>query len=276
MIKDLYEPGFSFPNIQLCSDKGFNLRLLILVMSAPDHFTQRESIRNSWGNFTADQRDIALGFLIGATNNETLKHKLLKENRSHGDLIRSKSFDIYRNLTLKSLAMLEWTMTYCPMVSFLLKTDDDTFINMKVLLEFMKNHSENRTIYGYVRTDDSIKRNKSSKYYVSEGEYDKNDLPAYVTGHIYLLTTDIISDLYTKALEMKFLCLEDVFITGLVAETLGIPRKPMKRIDFNTAKLSSNSCLITTSTAIVDINPEEQSKYWSYLQDKDLIEKCTV
>lgn len=33
--------------------------------------------------------------------------------------------------------MLKWVKTYCPQVTFLLKTDDDMFINVRALTQYL-------------------------------------------------------------------------------------------------------------------------------------------
>lgn len=45
--------------------------------------------------------------------------------------------------------MLEYVKNECPKASFILKTDDDMFINVPKLLAFTeKKHGDKRTIYG--------------------------------------------------------------------------------------------------------------------------------
>ena len=39
--------------------------------------------------------------------------------------------DTYNNLTLKTLAAFDWMLTFCPQAEYLLKTDDDMFIQVK-------------------------------------------------------------------------------------------------------------------------------------------------
>jgi len=46
--------------------------------------------------------------------------------------------DTYRNLTYKGVAALRWVDTYCSQATFVLKTDDDIFVNMFSLLRLLK------------------------------------------------------------------------------------------------------------------------------------------
>ncbi|XP_060843634.1 uncharacterized protein LOC132923712 [Rhopalosiphum padi] len=68
-----------------------------------------------------------------------------REYGRYGDLVECQSRDTYTNLTLKSIAALEWTRQYCPWARYLLKTDDDMFIDVRRLLRFI-NKVETETV----------------------------------------------------------------------------------------------------------------------------------
>ncbi|KAJ8950405.1 hypothetical protein NQ314_007945 [Rhamnusium bicolor] len=144
----IYEAGHVDVNSQICPDLGKNIKLLIAVTSAPSHESARLAVRETWGHF-AIRKDIAIAFMLGATSNKTLNDKIDKEQELYGDIIRGKFIDTYDNLTLKTISMLEWVDNYCPKASFVLKTDDDMFINVSRLLAFIAKHKpEQRAIYG--------------------------------------------------------------------------------------------------------------------------------
>jgi hypothetical protein len=48
--------------------------------------------------------------------------------------------DTYRNLTLKHMLAYEWTLDHCPEANFVLKADDDTFVDTIHLPTFLKSH----------------------------------------------------------------------------------------------------------------------------------------
>lgn len=139
------------------------------------------------------------------------------ENYMYNDIIRGRFVDSYNNLTLKTISMLEWVDDNCPKASFILKTDDDMFINVPKLLQFVeKKQSDKRTIYGRLAKKWKPIRNKKSKYYVSPEQYRPPIFPAFTTGPAYLMTRDCVKDLYNKALNETYLKLEDVYTTGIV------------------------------------------------------------
>lgn len=113
--KDIYERGHmndpaSINNI--CPNKGSDVNLLILVTSAPTHREQRLSIRQSWGHYGI-RRDISIGFVLGRTTDQRIEDQLSAENYMYSDLIRGNFIDSYRNLTLKTISLLEWTSNNC-------------------------------------------------------------------------------------------------------------------------------------------------------------------
>jgi hypothetical protein len=110
------------------------IRILIIVI-----FLRRFT----WGTY-GHQKDIAVGFLVGGVSDEKVRSALYSESELHGDIIQSHVFDSYDNLTLKTVSALEWIDTYCYQVKFILKTDDDMFINVPRLLLFAEKHSHEK------------------------------------------------------------------------------------------------------------------------------------
>ncbi|XP_065092296.1 uncharacterized protein LOC135713115 [Ochlerotatus camptorhynchus] len=186
--KDIYERGHmndpaSINNI--CPNKGSDVNLLILVTSAPTHREQRLSIRQSWGHYGI-RRDISIGFVLGRTSDQRIEDQLSAENYMYSDLIRGNFIDSYRNLTLKTISLLEWTSINCPNATYLLKTDDDMFINVPKLLQFIESHlSYKRSIFGRLAKKWKPIRNKKSKYYVSPEQYFPPVFPPFTTGMYY-------------------------------------------------------------------------------------------
>ena len=61
-----------------------------------------------------------------------------KESNTFGDLIVENFTDSYHNLTLKSLMMLKWAKNNCPATPYVLKVDDDVYVNVRNLAAFVK------------------------------------------------------------------------------------------------------------------------------------------
>lgn len=267
---DIYESGYSEPAAHICQNNGDQLRLLILVTSAPTHHDQRLAIRQSWGHF-GSRRDIAIGFILGQTDNVTQEDALAAESYMYNDLIRGHFVDSYNNLTLKTVSSLEWVDTFCPNASFFLKTDDDMFINIPRLLQFIeKHHNDKRTIFGRLARKWKPIRNIKSKYYVSPQQYFPSIFPHFCTGPAYLITNDCISDLFKKSLNQAYLKLEDVYTTGIVAQMLNIKRVHVT--EFLNRRIAFNQCNIKKAISLHMVKPNEQFDLWKKLLDTSI--KC--
>lgn len=262
---DLYEPGHAEANTDLCPDSGEFLRLLILITSAPTHRDARLAIRQTWGHY-ATRRDISIGFVLGSTDSQQIEDALAAENYMYGDLIRGHFVDSYNNLTLKTISSLEWVDTYCPKVSFVLKTDDDMFINVPRLLVFMeKHHKDTNVIFGRLAKKWKPIRNKKSKYYVSPQQYFPPVFPQFTTGPAYLISSDVVHGLYAKALNQTYLKLEDVFTTGIVAQLVNVKRVHVN--EFLNRRIAFNPCNIRKAISVHMIKSNEQFDLWKKLLD---------
>lgn len=66
-----------------------------------------------------------------------MQKRAIDENRKYEDIVVEDLHDTYRNLTLKSLRMMKWAIHKCSGVKFLLKADDDTFVNVQNLANYV-------------------------------------------------------------------------------------------------------------------------------------------
>jgi hypothetical protein len=80
---------------------------------------------------------IYLGDKLLHKYNDTVKHALEREIDLYNDFIIADFEDTYRNLTLKTLHMLDWVSTYCSSATYFVKTDDDVFLNVPEFLSLI-------------------------------------------------------------------------------------------------------------------------------------------
>ena len=253
----MYAPGFSVPQEDACPNNGQDLKVAVFITTAPSHDKHRTAIRQTWGHF-ALRRDVVMLFVVGRTDKPEVQATIDKENERFSDIIQSNVVDEYRNLTLKSTAMFEWIKTYCSEVPFVLKTDDDMFINMPLLFAFIDSKkNEKRVMYGRLGKGWKPIRSKKSKYFVDAQTYSKTTFPEFVTGPAYLFTSDIVEELYNKILTTDYLFLEDVFITGIIGEYLKIRRIGDSRFRNDKIKLG-DTCKLIQTISIHMVKYEEQ------------------
>ncbi|CAD7094151.1 unnamed protein product [Hermetia illucens] len=89
--------------------------------------------------------------------------------------------------------------------------------------------------------------------------------PQFTTGPAYLITSDVIHDLYLKSLEQTYLKLEDVYTTGIVAQLLNIKRVHVN--EFLNRRIAFNPCNIRKAISVHMIKSNEQFDLWKKLLD---------
>jgi hypothetical protein len=270
-VKDYYPSGFSYPNPELCLLDGMGVKLLILIISAPANFLQRKAIRLTWGTYT-QRSDINIAFLLGQANQPNITASLLKETALYKDVITANFQDSYQNLTLKSMAMLEWTSSHCSKAEYLLKADDDMFINVDNLLEFIDKLDRSRSelkIYGHLVTAGEPDRNETSKFFLSYDQFSGNTFPDYVTGPAYLFSSTLIApSFFEKGMESRFNPMEDVFVTGVLAEALNVSRVEVAEFQSFPIQLEmTNDCDLSKYISIHRVSYHEQFEIWRRLSD---------
>ena len=124
--RDLYLPGYTVENKEACSKEQTRGLVAILVISAPEHSSQRKAIRETWGS---PKDGVVFSFVVGTSTGET-RLALEAEARREGDLIISRVEDHYENLGLKTISALDWTLQMCHEAEYVLKVDDDMFVQV--------------------------------------------------------------------------------------------------------------------------------------------------
>ena len=94
-------------------------------------------------------------FFSGETYDDEVQTKLGQEHGYNGDIMQESFQDRYNNLTLKSIFTLKYFVKIAEnsVNTFLLKTDDDSFINLEVLWILTKSRllKESNDLIGYMQ-----------------------------------------------------------------------------------------------------------------------------
>ena len=145
-------------------DPAINSTLLVVVISAVAHFKQRQIIRQTWARQNAEivtANWVQVIFLVGLSSKKNETQRLTNESLLHGDLVQVNVIDTYSNLTSKSVALLHCTRTHCHNVDWILKCDDDLYVNFNFLREtLLKLPNRADQLYGAGVIRDSPKRSK--------------------------------------------------------------------------------------------------------------------
>ncbi|NWI48558.1 B3GT4 galactosyltransferase, partial [Picathartes gymnocephalus] len=63
--------------------------------------------------------------------------EVLRESRQHRDILQGDFPDTYAHLALKTLLLLRWARSCCGGAPFLLKADDDVFVNVAAVATYL-------------------------------------------------------------------------------------------------------------------------------------------
>ena len=69
-------------------------------------------------------------FCTGSTLDENIQRSLEEESQEYGDLVQGDFLDNYYNLSYKAIMGNLWVTEFCSQAEFLVKTDDDMFVDM--------------------------------------------------------------------------------------------------------------------------------------------------
>ena len=208
------------PGDQICGENfGINVFLLIYVHTSPDNFKRRLSIRETWSKRSMF-RDIRLVFMMGKSEIKKTVNLLNLEYNLYQDIVQEDFIDSYRNLTYKGIMAMKWMTEYCKNVKFILKVDDDMIINMFSLLKHIfsldKHVKPKKCIMCFVFTNMPVQRDKQVKWYLSKDEFKDDYFGKYCSGSAYLLTGDLPPLLYNISWYIKFMWIDDYYVSGLL------------------------------------------------------------
>ncbi|XP_053421104.1 lactosylceramide 1,3-N-acetyl-beta-D-glucosaminyltransferase [Nycticebus coucang] len=209
-----------------------DILLLLFVKTAPENHARRSAIRATWGNekYVRSQlnANIKTLFVLGTPNprqGEALQRELVLEDQKYHDIIQQDFVDSFYNLTLKLLMQLSWANTFCPHAKFLMTADDDIFIHMPNLIEYLQSLAQigvQDFWIGRVHRGAPPVRDKNSKYYVSYDMYQWPAYPDYTAGAAYVISGDVAAKMYVASQTLNSsLYIDDVFM-GLCANKMGI------------------------------------------------------
>merc|ERR1711962_547170 len=236
---------------------GSKLYFLVMVHSAPKNFRQRDLIRETWGSVSSLQGwQVRVVFLLGLAGQESreksrsqddnwLKSRSLDSNaflkssstasqlyrsesvnqlvtlesRLHRDIVQGNFSDNVESLTQKHVMGYRWVTDFCSTPRFVLKTDDDVFVEMYHLFNFVN------AVYGSSPGPSlvcDVIPAGTSHHRAGKWKETHRLFPKYCSGSAYLVTPSLVSTFLKATEEVPSLRMDDVYMTGLVRERLGV------------------------------------------------------
>lgn len=206
--------------------------ILILIHSAPKNWHKRNVIRETWGR---EDRRARMLFLLGAVSEPSLQHKLVQENNIFQDMVQGNFHDAYRNMTYKHVMAFKWFSYFCSDAKFLLKTDDDVFVNTPTIFDLFEKGALDRRNLLLCKKIENARASRSfrSKWRVSTKEYSKRFYPTYCPGFSIVYSADTVFRLYKEAQRTPYFWIDDVHVTGSLAQATNSTITPIGDLYLN-------------------------------------------
>ncbi|XP_067671730.1 beta-1,3-galactosyltransferase 1-like [Haliotis asinina] len=220
-LVNLHQYQFTL-NSDLCL-RG-HVYLLMIVHSALGHFNYRRRIRKTFGSVRkAWNKTVVLVFTVGVSNDDTLQNSVVREANEFKDIIQGNFIDAYRNLSIKHIMGYHWMLNHCPEAAFVLKMDDDMFVNPYVIVKYLTQLKEpTNQMICTVFKGFLPQRKQNHKYHVPRTMYPFNVWPDFCQGFAYIISRDVLSKLYDTSSVTHFVVMDDVYVTGILRSITGI------------------------------------------------------
>ncbi|KAI5651688.1 galactosyltransferase domain-containing protein [Phthorimaea operculella] len=215
------------------------LDLFIVVKSAMDHFGHRDAIRQTYGQENLIPGTIVKILFFLGIDDKSPKSKtqflIEEEMLKYKDIIQMNFHDSYFNNTIKTMMSFRWVFEHCSTADFYLFTDDDMYISVANLLEYVHEQTDSRSnsvvetneterdkrlFAGYL-FESTPQRFKTSKWRVSLDEYAWDRWPPYVTAGAYIVSNLSMKELYIGSFYVKHFRFDDIYL-AIVAKKVGI------------------------------------------------------
>ncbi|XP_014778606.1 beta-1,3-galactosyltransferase 5 isoform X1 [Octopus bimaculoides] len=275
---------YTIPGEKICGHRS--PFLLIFVVSLHTRRSQRDAIRSTWGSVSIGKPwprsqygnqpsnpppnlFTKVVFLFGYHPNDTHNRELLHESAQHNDVVQANFTESYRNLTRKVLMGLKWARQYCPQAKFVMKIDDDTFVNVPMVFDYLLSKDVwERTIMGFINID-SIPFRLYTKWQVSWSEYPYMRYPIYTSGNIYVFLFRTSCLLLDVAEYIPYVSMEDVYITGILAEVIHAKHRLIPLKWYSPYKTAS-PCELATNKKMASqmITAKLHYLVWKAMQEK--------
>ncbi|CAB4034193.1 beta-1,3-galactosyltransferase 5-like [Paramuricea clavata] len=208
---------------EVITDKLFVLVLINSAAGSETHYRKRMAIRNTWGK-PIGRNQWKITFFLGRTGKPLIDENRLMEAKKYGDIIIGDFPDTYRNITQKLMMAFKWASEQN--YEYLLKTDDDVYINVPLLINWINEQSEpGRALFAGVLYRAYVIRDPSHRHFVSWNDLQQKRYPWYPKGALYVLSSGVVRGMVEITNRVKMITVDDAYV-GVLASYLGV--KPVR------------------------------------------------
>ena len=209
------KPDVSDSRLNLYTEKYF--LVLILIHSGIDQKTRRDAIRNTWlSSSMIGNVSLMYWFVIGGKlASDNVRTSILEEQDHHNDLLILWNVrNNYSELSLRSLHSMTHIANHYQ-YSYMLKTDDDVFLNTPIILKELKAiYPLKRLYWGHFSCHNPPMEDgrwKEKNWHWCDVYY------PYAYGGMYILSHDVVQLIADNANSLQCYSCEDVSLGAWLA-----------------------------------------------------------
>ena len=215
--------------------------LIVLVTTRPGNFANRVAIRMSWGRMDSFMNKYVQNenpsltwksiFSVGVATSQSIGGLVSHESTNYKDILRLPYKDSYKNLPNKTMNSLRWIADNCN-AKFVLKTDDDCFVNIFQILPWLNGLPQSYQYIGKVNTQMPVIRDPKHRNFVSREEHKKDVYKPYCAGGGYILRGSVLKNVTDMGKKIKQIINEDAYMGMLTNALKIIPRNDERFLPF--------------------------------------------
>lgn len=223
-ISSFSVPNYSIGKNLICDNET---KILVYFQSKWEHVLKRRNLRQTWASAFAynNGRQMKFAFILGKPTDVNDQVKINNEQMLHGDIIEGDFIDSVRNLTFKSVIVMDFIERSCKYVKYIIKADDDIFLNLFVVMQKVLPtiNPEERVIACHVIESGKspIGRDKASNWYIPPNIFtNRTYLPQFCSGYMVIMTWRLVRDLYSTAKVSPLVGVDDVYMFGQLTQDM--------------------------------------------------------
>lgn len=277
--KKYYPLLYNEPN--KCNDEHgqpLPIFLLIVIKSTTAQFDRRKAIRVTWGNETLFEGLQMRRIFLLAKHNDLKKEALLEiEHQEYHDIIQGDFQDSFRNLTVKDIMFMRWLTNYCPQAKYIFKGDDDVFVNLDNIVDYLLSLSAEKgknLFTGSVLYPSPRIKDPKSKYYVPSKLWPEKYYPPYVSGGGFLMSSVVAKKIFEVSKVTPIIPIDDAFL-GVCLRKLDM--KPQNHKGFKSWGVNrpKDICIYREIMTLHKLSSDDLVLMWKKLRSSNFTDCAT-
>ena len=200
--------------------------MIMYIYNTMDKENAKEVVRSTYGNKAILKTlNIRIMFVMGCKQNGKLSSKILEEFNQHQDILVGNFVDSYKILTLKGTNTLKFLSEHCKNVTWIMKADDDTFVDLQKVrqkLSQWKSSKPEPPMFGFTIVNGRPFICPHIPKWCIPKSFNITRYPPYLSGIAYVFSSKLLSPMMAQVNKTKkyMSLVDDVYMTGYLTKNI--------------------------------------------------------